>query len=253
MRRVVGGVPTRRMRDVVRPRRGDRARRHVGVRLGQRRQAAGLDRQPGGLVQRGRRQRRVGEERDAVVAVRVGGRPLPGEVAGRAARRRELEGERVAAAGRVEVAVGVGVAPRALPVPVAVVARRVDPEHARRGRRVDLAREPAGAVERPEQERVRVDHDVRPEHVGDVVGGQAELVGRVVVEEPVGRAGRHVVGDLGHELAVARRVAVVVAPRQPVGLVERQPVLAVERRQLRARERVEPARQRRRPGRARRS
>ena len=87
-----------------------------------------------------------------------------------------------------------------------------------------------------------MDHDVRLEHVGDVVGGQAELVGRVVVEEPVGRAGRHVVGDLGHELAVARRVAVVVAPGQPVGLVERQPVLAVERRQLRARERVQPAR-----------
>ena len=83
--------------------------------------------------------------------------------------------------------------------------------------------------------------DVGPEHVRDVVDRLAELVGRVVVDEPVGRARRHVVDDLAHELAVARAVAVVVAAREPVGLVEGQPVLAVGRRQLAAGERIEPA------------
>ena len=84
--------------------------------------------------------------------------------------------------------------------------------------------------------------DVRLDDVDDVVDGLPELVRRVVVEEPVRRPGRHVVGDLGHELAVAGAVAVVVASGEPVGLVEREAVLAVERGQLRARERVQPAR-----------
>ena len=141
----------------------------------------------------------------------------------------------------------------ALPVARAVVARRVDPEHAGRRRLVDLLREPAGAVEAAEQERVRVHDDVRLEHVRDVVDGLAELVGRVVVDEPVGRAGRHVVDDLAHELAVARAVGVEVAAGEPVGRVERQPVLALERRQLACRPARSAGWPRRRPGRARRS
>ena len=79
-------------------------------------------------------------------------------------------------------------------------------------------------------------------HVRDVVDRLAELVRRVVVEEPVGRARRHVVDDLGHELAVPRAVAVVVAPGQAVGLVEGHAVLALERRQLGAGQRVQAAR-----------
>ena len=126
-------------------------------------------------------------------------------------------------------------------MPRAVVAGRVDPEHAGRGRLVHLLREPAGAVEAAEQERVGVHDDVRLDHVDDVVDGLAELVGRVVVDEPVGRARRHVVDDLGHELAVPRAVVVVVAPGQSVGRIEREPVLALERRQLRAGQRVEAA------------
>ena len=108
--------PTRRTAEVVRapPR---RARPAACRRAGSGSAVRPLDwiGSPVVLSQRGRRQRGVGEERDAVVAARVGGRPLPGEVAGRAARRRELEAERVAVAGRVEVAVGVGVAPRRPP------------------------------------------------------------------------------------------------------------------------------------------
>ena len=71
--------------------------------------------------------------------------------------------------------------------------------------------------------------DVRLDDVDDVVDGLPELVRRVVVEEPVRRLGRHVVGDLGHELAMAGAVAVVVASGEPIGLVEREAVLAVER------------------------
>ena len=52
---------------------------------------------------------------------------------------------------------------------------------------VHLLREPAGAVEAAEQERVGVHDDVRLDRVHDVVDGLAELVGRVVVDEPVVR------------------------------------------------------------------
>ena len=62
---------------------------------------------------------------------------------------------------------------------------------------------------------------------------------RAVVDEPELRVRRDVVHDLGHELAVARRVAVVVAPRQAVGRVEAAAMLQGQRGQLRAGQVVE--------------
>ena len=83
-------------------------------------------------------------------------------------------------------------------------------------------------------------HDLGAQLVRDPVGRLPELGGRVVVDEPVLGARRHVVDDLADELAVARAVRVVVAAGQPVRLVEAEPVLTVERRQLDARQLVEP-------------
>ena len=85
-----------------------------------------------------------------------------------------------------------------------------------------------------------MDDDVGVDDVVQVVDGLLELVGRVVVDEPVVGVRRDVVDDLGHELAVARAVAVEVAPGEPVVRVERLTVLARDRRQLAPRERVEP-------------
>ena len=84
--------------------------------------------------------------------------------------------------------------------------------------------------------------DVRVHDVAEVGDGLRELVGRVVVDEPVLGIGRDVVDDLGHELAVARGVAVEVAARDSGVGVEAHPVLADEGRELRPRERVEPRR-----------
>ena len=228
-------------RQVVGPGRGEEARGHVGVRIGQRAEPGRLDRQAALLVEHRRRQAGIAVEHHAVVAARIARGPGPGDVAGRPIGGRQIEAERVAVTRHVEVAVAVGVAPRALPVPGAVVARRVDPEDAGRSRLVDLLREPAGAVEAAEQERVGVHDDVRLDRVHDVVDGLAELVGRVVVDEPVVRRGRHVVDDLAHELAVARAVGVEVAAGEAVGHVERLPVLALDRRELGAGQRVQPA------------
>ena len=105
---------------------------------------------------------------------------------------------------------------------------------------VDAPREPAAAVERAEEERVRVHDDVRVHLVDQVRHGLVELEMRAVVDEPELGVRRDVVHDLGHELAVARGVAVVVAPRQAVGRVEAAAMLQGQRGQLRAGQVVEP-------------
>ena len=75
---------------------GDRSRRHVGVRVGERARARGTGSADACSCRGRRRQRRVGVEREGVVARRIGGGARPGEVAGGAAGRRQLHVEGVA-------------------------------------------------------------------------------------------------------------------------------------------------------------
>ena len=194
-------------------------------------------------VEHGLGSRRVDEEPDRVVVERtLGARAGDAQIARGTLCRDQVDREVVAVPGHVEEAVAVGVGPRALPVVLAVVADGVDPDRALRRHPVDLLREEAGAIEGPEQERVRVHDDVGVDDVVQVVDGLLELVRRAVVDEPVLGVRCDVVHDLGHELAVARAVAVVVAPGDPVRGIERLAMLPRERRQLGARQRVEPRR-----------
>ncbi len=114
----------------------------------------------------------------------------------------------------VEVAVEIRVQPRPAPVEPRVVADRVEPEDPRGGGPVDRPRRGAGAVERPLDEAVRVDHDVRPAR-GHGVGGHDEVGLAVVVDQQVAGVRRVVVDRLGHELAVVGAVAVGVGAREP--------------------------------------
>ena len=210
-----------------------------GVGAGRRRQVAhGAGRARGVAlalgVHDGRALRRVGHV-DPVPGARgrergaVARAAAPVERRAHADVRAERECE-VAAAERPDVrpAVPAGVADDALPVAARVVAGRVDPEDARGVRAVDGLRGDAGAVERPVEERVRVDDDIDARlpagPVDEPVDGLRELELRVVVDERVARARRDVPHDLRDVRAVAGRL-VGARDARDLGLAAR----AVER------------------------